>query len=242
MSNNILLVLEGQKEEAVVESLTKFFLNENTVVTSVYCTTIYKLYKEVSADEDLDVFILLREIETNKERLKNFKRTDFAEIYMFFDYDGHATNASDEKLKELLEFFDEETEKGKLYISYPMLEALKHIEDFDKFKDLKFVCDKSLERYKKKVNQVCLRPLVDFRVYTFDIWQSLIEVHLKKTNLIVYNAYEYPPKPIAQNLIFKAQISKFLSIDQTVAVLSAFPPFLLDYYGQEKLRQLLVAD
>ena len=48
---------------------------------------------------------------------------------MFFDYDGHAPLADDEKIKELLILFNEETSFGKLYISYPMIEALKHINE-----------------------------------------------------------------------------------------------------------------
>jgi hypothetical protein len=138
MSSKVLFIFEGPKlEKSITDNLTKFFVNENAIITCAYCTTIYKMYAEISKDEDLDTFNLLKEIEVNKEKLKDFKRSDFAQIYMFFDYDGHATNASDKKIKELLDFFNEETEKGKLYISYPMVEALKHIENFDTFEELK---------------------------------------------------------------------------------------------------------
>ena len=33
----------------------------------------------------------------------------------------------DEKLKEVLTFFNDETGAGKIYISYPMVESIKHI-------------------------------------------------------------------------------------------------------------------
>jgi hypothetical protein len=151
MSNNILFILEGPKtEKSITDNLTKFFVNENTVITCAYCTTIYKMYTEISEDEYLDTFSLVKDIDANKETLKGLKRSDFAQIYMFFDYDGHATNACDKKLNDLLEFFNEETEKGKLYISYPMVEALKHIESFDTFKDLK-VASKDFKNYKKSL-------------------------------------------------------------------------------------------
>jgi hypothetical protein len=137
-----------KRKKSITDNLTKFFVNENTIVTCAYCTTIYKMYVEISEDEYLDTFSLVKDIEQNKDSLKDFKRTDFSQIYMFFDYDGHVTNASDKKLNDLLEFFNEETEKGKLYISYPMVEALKHIENFDSFKDLK-VPHSDFVKYKK---------------------------------------------------------------------------------------------
>ncbi len=134
MLNNILFVFEGKKEEAVINSLKRSFVFKNTIITCVYCTTIYKLYNDISQDPYLDIFVLLKNMKENNEVLKEFVRNDFAEIYLFFDYDGHATNANDSKLEPLLTFFNEETEKGKLYLSYPMLEAIRHIEDIGSFK------------------------------------------------------------------------------------------------------------
>ena len=101
---------------------------------------------------------MVKEIEINKEKLKDFKRSDFAQIYLFFDYDGHATNASDKKITELLSFFNEETEKGKLYISYPMVESFKHIESTDEFEDLKVPCKVKID-YKKLVRKKGLEDL-----------------------------------------------------------------------------------
>lgn len=238
MSTNILFIFEGAKtEQSITHNLTQLWVNENTVVTCVYCTTIYKMHKDIPEDEDLDTFSLLKEMEQNKETLKPFKRSDFAEIYLFFDYDGHASNASDEKLAELLAFFKEETDKGKLYISYPMVEALKHIEDFDTFKDLKVNC--KIERYKQLVNTCCLKNLIDFNTYTSEIWKLLILVHLKKMNAIIYDVYDFPADLIDQITIFNKQVEKYINPDQTVAVLSAFPIFIHDYYGNEGLRNRL---
>ena len=46
MSNNILFIFEGQKpEKLITNSLTNFFVNESTIITCAYCTTIYKIYK-----------------------------------------------------------------------------------------------------------------------------------------------------------------------------------------------------
>jgi len=237
MSNNILFILEGaDKEKSITDNLIKFFVNENTIITCAYCTTIYKMYQDISDDDDLDTFNLLKEIETNKETLKNFRRSDFAEIYMFFDYDGHATNASNTKLSMLLDFFDAETEKGKLYISYPMVEALKHIENFDTFKDLKVSCNSG---YKKTVHINGIDEFKDFKSYDFNIWKKLIDAHLKKMNMIINDLYEFPTLIVEQSIIFNKQLEKYINIDLTVAVLSAFPIFLHDYYGNIELKKRL---
>ena len=242
MSNNILFICEGENpEKKIIENLTKFFLNENTIITCAYCTTIYGIYKEILADNDLDTFNLVKNIETNKEDLKDFDRSDFSEIYMFFDYDGHATNASDSKLFDLLDFFNEETEKGKLYISYPMAEALKHIENLVTFNYLKYSYKENAV-YKKYVKRNCLEEFKIFMNYDFSIWKILIVAHLSKMNLIVNDKYEFPVSIINQGLIFVNQLNKFINIDSTVSVLSSFPPFLHDYYGNKKFVEILKLD
>lgn len=239
MSSNILFIFEGPKtEKSITDNLTKFFVNENTVITCAYCTTIYKMYADISEDEYLDTFSLVKDIEVNKETLKDFRRSDFAQIYMFFDYDGHAKNASDKKLNDLLKFFNEETEKGKLYISYPMVEALKHIESFDTFKDLKVAC-KDFESYKKIVGDNCLECFKHFHLYNLNTWKILIDAHLKKMNEVVNNSFEFPSVIIDQLTIFNKQIEKHINVDKTVAVLSAFPTFLLDYYGNVEIKRRL---
>lgn len=237
MSTKILFIFEGEKtEKLIANNLTQFFVNENTIVTCAYCTTIYKMYTEISEDEDLDTFNLVKDIETNKESLKDFNRSDFAQIYLFFDYDGHATNASDKKLNDLLTFFNEETEKGKLYISYPMVESLKHIENIETFKDLTVAC-KDFSIYKKLVSDNCIENFKHFHLYDLNIWKKLVGIHLNKMNEVVNGLYEIPIAIVDQFTIFSQQQVKYININQTVAVLSAFPIFLHDYYGNEELMK-----
>lgn len=238
-TTKILFIFEGQTaENQITENLTKFFLNERTIITCAYCSTIYQIYKEISNDDDLDTFSLLKNRKQNKEILKNYFRDDFAEIYMFFDYDGHDTVAEDSKLKELLAFFDEETEKGKLYISYPMIESLKHISSYETFKDLKVDCKENI-KYKKIVDQNCLENLKDFTKYKHETWQNLIQTHLFKLNYIVNDSYTFPENIISQLGIFSKQLEKYIHVDATVAVLNSFPIFLLDYYGNNKMKKIL---
>ncbi|MBS9767061.1 MAG: hypothetical protein KGV44_05930 [Flavobacteriaceae bacterium] len=235
---NILFVFEGQRtEDTVINSLQKEIFTDH-FITCAFTTTMYKLYKDISEDEDLDLFSLLKEMEVNKNALKNYKREDFAEIYLFFDYDGHTSNADNKKTSKLLDFFNEETDKGKLYISYPMVEALKHIEDFDTFKNLKFPIDKGAD-YKKIVSDNCIEKLKHFNLYTFEIWKKVIDIHLRKMNYIVFDKFDFPDKLAEQLTVFNAQLNKYIGRDKTVSVLSAFPAFLHDYYGNKGLKNVL---
>ncbi|KAF2079123.1 hypothetical protein [Flavobacterium sharifuzzamanii] len=239
MASNILFVFEGAKTEKLITDNIKknLFNDENVIIQCAFCTTIYNLYKKISQDEDLDTFEILKNIPHNAENLSSFNRNDFAEIYMFFDYDGHTTSASDKKLIKLLDFFNEETEFGKLFISYPMVEALKHCHDKIDFKELKVEAKKEI-KYKKKVNRECDKDFINMPLYDLKIWLHLIDLHLKKMNYIVDDNFIFPTKNFSQNDIFFKQLEKYINIDSTVAVLSAFPIFLFDYYGNEYISKL----
>lgn len=238
MSSKILFVFEGEvTEKKIAENLSKYFISENSVIQCAYCNNIYQLYKDISEDDDLDPFILLKEIPSNKEILSIYSREDFAEVYLFFDYDGHDTFADDNKVLEVLGFFNEETLFGRLYISYPMIESLRHYSELIDFKNLKVSAKENI-RYKQIVNNEAKNELKQVKKYTKRIWIELIELHLKKMNYIVNDYYSLPPNNISQETIFLNQLEKFIKIDSTIAVLCAFPVFLFDYYGPRYINNL----
>jgi len=239
MSNKILFVFEGENtEKQIIVNLTKYFINEQSSVHCAYCADIYQLYSKIAEDQDLDTFVLLKERNQNRDVLSKFTREDFAEIYLFFDYDGHAINASDDKIRDLLKMFDQETEAGKLYISFPMVEALKHISEHKEFKNLKVKAKEKIN-YKKLVSDECLAKLKNLTLFTNEIWIDLIKCHLMKMNFIVNDNFIMPSIIIEQPTIFENQKAKYIDIDSTVAVLSAFPIFLLDYYGVQKMKSMV---
>jgi len=237
---NILFIFEGEKtEKQITDNLTKYFISENSVIQCAYCANIYKLYKEISDDEDLDTFLLIKELPNNKEILSKYTSNDFAEIYMFFDYDGHDTIADDKKVSELLHFFNEETLKGKLFISYPMVEALKHFSNSMLFEQLKVKAKKNI-KYKHLVSTEADKELIQINKYTKEIWIQLIELHLNKMNFITNDSFSLPIQIISQYEIFKNQLLKYINIDSTVAVLSSFPIFIFEYYGQDYIFDLIL--
>lgn len=236
--NHILFVFEGADTEfKVTSSLGKYFINENILIRTAYCNTIYELYEEIKDDPDLDTFLLLKNIPKNADTLKGFRSSNFSEIYIFFDFDGQANKADDNKIEAMINHFSNETEKGKLFISYPMIEAIKHIPKKSSFQSLIVPARKNIY-YKQMVAKDIDEYLKNFDLYSRDTWQYLIESHLRKMNFIVEGTYKIPERIIGQLEIFQQQKIKYIDTCLTVAVLSAFPPFILEYYGIRFIKKL----
>jgi len=237
---NLLLIFEGEKSEfEVVKSLSNHYLNEkeNILIQTAYCNDIYELYKQIVEDPDLDIFELIRNIPSNKKILEDFSRIDFAEIYMFFDYDGHDNLADDSHLLDLLNLFDQETENGKLYISYPMVESIRHIPTNIDFKDLIVKAKKNI-KYKKVVDEETEGQYKNINSYSREIWNHIIVMHTKKMNFITRDKFELPKTIIHQSEILENQIEKYISQHDSISVLNSFPIFILDYYGLNFIKKI----
>lgn len=238
MAEYILFVFEGEKtEQSIVNSFTPYFISDDkrVIIYSAYKTDIYKLYMEVFDDEFLDVFEILKE---KNENLKELDRQNFSQIYLFFDYDGHAHHASDDKINNLLSFFDEETDHGKLFISYPMVESIKNISDRNDFINTTFKIDK-FTNYKQHVAEVSDKKLIHFNLYSKETWCDLIRIHCEKANFIVSDELEFPSKRIEQSDVFLKQKEKHIDTNNEVSIVSAFPLMILDYYGSGALLDIM---
>lgn len=236
----ILFVFEGHKpDSALFENLKKHYLKEtdSNFICAVYGTVIYPLYKEIKDDEDINLFSLLKERKNHNGHfhLDKIEEINISEIYLFFDHDGHTSNYSDEKLNKLLSFFNDETDMGKLFISYPMVESFKHQEKITPFKDLVYYISDN-EKYKNHVRKEGLIELKQIQDLTAEHWSFVINQNLCKANDLVNNDFSYPTSLIEQDSIFEKQLEKYITPNDEVAVLNGFPLFLSDYYGFKKLR------
>lgn len=234
MDSYILFVLEGQKTEPeIFNNIEKYFIDKDNKIYVSYKSSIYSLYDKLQKDPDLDVSSLLKE---DNNSLKNIK---FSQIFLFFDYDGHDRRADDETIKKMLALFCEETENGKLYISYPMIEALKHIKTGVDFKDVVMPFE-DIKKYKKIVSQNSDTCYQSFKDLSIKNWQVLLDKHLRKMNYICTDRFEIEKEYIEQSTIFKNQKEKHLNKKpKVVSVLSSIPIFLKDYYGLEKIHEIL---
>jgi len=237
----ILFIFEGFKTEPIIfENLKKYFLkkkedNVSQHIIISYGTVIYKLYKEFfiddALDEDLDLITILKPLNEYGDLIK---QSQVPEIYLFFDYDSHASNATDEKLINMLKLFNNESDKGKLFISYPMVEAIKHLKDNVDFKEVIALSNKE---YKNLVSLNCNYNLKNLSKLTKEDWTKIISENCKKANYIVNNSFDFPQNIIEQIHIFSNQKEKYIEPKNKVSVLSAFPIFLLDYYGINKFKE-----
>ena len=224
------MVFEGEKtEKSIFESLNKYYINEdgNEITIAVFCNNIYNLYREIKDDEFLDVFVLLKENEKNTEALRELERTDISQIYFFFDYDGHDTQASDDDLEKVLTLFQEETENGKLFLSYPMIESIKHLNDDVDFQNI--VVNAKEKRYKELVDSEAGNKYKQIKNYSKEDWKKVINLHLKKLGYILTDDFQVLNFITPQSEIFKKQQEKYINKNGTVAVLSAFPIFIAEY-------------
>ena len=127
-------IVEGAaREPQIIDNISKVFFSHGNfkIITLPAGENIYMLWKQLKADDfDTDIIEVLRENSDDLSRqLDSLTRDDFSEVYLFFDYDTHQTNLGKEDdtdaVAQMLESFDNETENEKLYISYPMVEALR---------------------------------------------------------------------------------------------------------------------
>lgn len=234
-------IVEGEsREPLIIANVSKvFFMHGNFKVIMLPAgKNIYMLWKKLKEDDfDTDIIEVLREDnEEISEQLKGMRREDFSEVYLFFDYDAHQKNLSetDDKdvLDQMLESFNNETENGKLYISYPMVEALRDYEPgICGNGENCFVMISALGGYK---NASALRSIYPrFNVYDFNIWGEVIDVFAMRLSCLLGQActvtYEQYSETINPREIHKLEEKE--AQKNRVFILSAFPEFLVDYFG-----------
>lgn len=186
-------IVEGEaREPQVIANISKvFFTHGNfTIITLPAGENIYMLWKKLKADDfDTDIIEVLRE--SNKEikkQLMGLSRDDFSEVYLFFDYDAHQTNLGKvddgDVVNQMLESFNNETENGKLYISYPMVEALRDYEPGAcGTRETCFVAIEELGDYKNVSSLRSYNP--HFKEYDFDTWKDIIDVFAMRVSCLL---------------------------------------------------------
>jgi len=239
-------IVEGEaREPLIIDNISHvFFKHANfKIITLPAGQNIYMLWKKLKEDNfDTDIIEVLREEhEELKEQLEGISRDDFSEVYLFFDYDGHQNNLDKEDdadvLEQMLVSFDNETENGKLYISYPMVEALRDFEEGKCGKEGQcFVPIAEIGNYKFVSAERSFYQ--GFKDYDITVWKKLIEVFAMRLScladsdsVITYEQYVDTVSPAAIYRMEEEEIQV-----QRVFVLSAFPEFLLDYFGVKLWR------
>ena len=232
-------IVEGEaREPLIIENISKVFLKHGNIkiITITAGENIYMLWK-ILKDDDFETYViefLREENEGIRKQLMGLSRDDFSEVYLFFDYDAHQTNLGKEDganaITQMLETFNNETENGKLYINYPMVEALRDfVPGVCECKDNCFIAIKDLSSYKNLSAVHSVNP--HFKDYNIDIWKGIIDVFAMRISCLFKNKnvfeYEKYSEVVNSFEVYKCEET----YGDKVFILSAFPQFLVDYYG-----------
>jgi len=239
VTSKILFVFEGKKTEPQIHrSVAAHFFSglSSSTVVATYNTDIYTLHQEISSDPFLDIVELVRP--KNKEALAGITRAEIAEVFLFFDHDAHSSEdiaKLNSAIGDMLATFDNETDRGKLYISYPMVEAIKDCGgDFNLCGAHCVHAISANNSYKAQVSK--RTPLMHLRRFTRATWDGLTVNTLMKATCLLFEEYRRPTEQelemIDQKSVFTSQVSKQIC-NGNVAILSGFPFFLVDYFGAD---------
>lgn len=248
-SSCIAFIVEGEsREPLIIENIKSIFFSNKTteLITLPAAQNIYMLWQKMKEDDfETDIIEVIREsCAESAIQLSTYSRDDFAEIYLFFDYDGHQNNLADnghdsnDVIGEMLDSFNNETENGKLYISYPMVEALR---DFETGTCLPVTrCQWVIQEFNKYKTQSAQKSSYQsFNNYSFPIWQELINVFALRVSCLwgyrIMLSYDDYRKKVTPSTIWQQQQNYIES--GKIFVLSCFPEFLLDYYGGSQWRK-----
>jgi hypothetical protein len=236
----------GSAEPKVFDSIGKLFLSEEDFQIIKCKHDLPTLYSHLKANGD-DLFRILP-FKENGIEIPEGKRLDtlFSQIFLFFDYDFQNRIGLDkvnEILNEMLDFFDDETDNGKLYINYPMIESLKYTKEMPDNNYYQYVVSRDecvKHQFKGNAEQFAYSGAKGFKFIDLSLtkkaavmknWISLIYQNVIKANYIVSESNTIPEQKddINQNAIFEAQKSKYVDVNMDVSILNSFPIFIYDY-------------
>lgn len=234
----LLFITEGEIDEPkfIDKVFEKCYPNVEYSYYS-YSTTIHTLAKlifnsENVIDEYLDIKSVLKEnekIEHNRDVLSKV----YSDIILVFDFDPHCDNPEFEKIAQMLEYFNDSTNNGKLYINYPMMQSYKHIcrypEEDEGFKDRKIEVNKC-SKYKEIVGLESCKK--DIGKYNYPILMKLIGYQLKKANYLLNKKYEIPEVDIFYEIDLNKIYSKqceYNKENKIIFVLNTFVFHIIEY-------------
>lgn len=253
----ILFIFEGQKREPdIFKTLDYLYFPKGQTIICSFGNNIYELYRQLcNMDEAGDVVSLLIEKERDNPESpfpSGIISSDFSEVYLFFDYDFQNRNLPLEQmnsqLSEMLDLFDDETDNGKLYINYPMIEAIRYTKRLPDKKFVSYLVSRNAchgDGFKALAQEFSEYGSLDFIVLDFrrkqtkerymqvkENWEMLKIQHVAKANYLCNHQEGMPidKDSVSQKRIFQAQLAQFVLPHNEVSIISAIPIFQYDYF------------
>ncbi len=259
----ILFVFEGLDDNSVMNTLAALYpkaISEDVVC--IFENNIHQLYSKMkSSDSDPDftesILSVLKKMPkySNDSRIVDADEDTYAQTFLFFDYEpqhheeGEPVDLAElnKQIDEMLQFFDDETGNGKLYVSYPMVEALFYTKSLPDSNFCTYTVPlTSVKNFKNLTHEFMDYGSQDFLLYNVhelygskkdrrracvaDNWRYVIFQNVAKANYICSGVNEIPQskESVCQDLIFHNQLTKYVD-HGCVAILSAYPMFLFEY-------------
>jgi len=238
-------IVEGvSRDYRFIKEMTSTFFKgkyKSLVICLPAAQNIYMLYDKLKRDNfETDLIELLREeVPEARIALEGVTRQSIDEVYLFFDYDIHQDNLADSQnpqnvLRTMISFFDNETENGKLYISYPMVEAVYDFREGEC--EPHTMCWYPLSRigeYKTltgKDNPHASRHYLRYEEWSMIV--SLFGLRIKCFFDVDKIDYDFYSNSVTVMTIYEHQ-KEMIENKKVVFILSAFPEFLLDYFRRD---------
>lgn len=184
MTKRILFIVEGRRTEPrFIRKMLKSFNISDESQTYVYGTNIHVLYNSVFANGDPDDVDLLLSLKSHADNDKDREMLskEYSDIFLVFDAEVQDPGFDKGRMSEMLEYFSNSTENGKLYLNYPMMESYRHMRSIDDGDYLKSVVRKDvILRYKELVNAEGCAELRDPNRYDRQIYEAILLSNARK--------------------------------------------------------------
>jgi len=243
--SKILILTEGKDpDKKLIEHIVKEFQIKGEVIWAKI-GTIYAFYKDIKEkyDENMDVIRYIKYKYSDKIS-KEFKASEISYVYLFFDYDLHSKLNEEyenfekiyERINEISEinsFFENETENGKLYLSFPMIEAYhkpigcNYIYEKNNFEEKL----EDFKDFKKKIkNEIGNRGIESIKSQ----YKEIIKFYIYNSEKILGMKF----KEVEKNKVLKFQ-NELLKNKNKIKIYSSIPIFLNEYFEIKKLQEKL---
>ena len=241
MADVKLFIIEGEnKEDRIISAMTMNFFkgkHEAVVISVPAKQNIFMLYRLLKADEfHTDIVELIRDkVKGAKELLSGISRQMISEVYLFFDYDIQQLNDDENEIDilwELFEAFSDETENGKLYLSYPMIEALYDYKEgkCDTYTEC-FINKREITQYKRLSGDNNPNASQHF---VYQDWENILRVFWLRIKCLFdifdFDYYHYISM-VSPVEVYRRQLE--MSSNEEIFVLSGVPEFLFDYFRMD---------
>lgn len=244
----ILIITEGKKPEnriidSIRESLGYTPCKKYEFVWGYWGAGILDLYDKLVQDDEQDYLPLLKRNKDNFE-LQDYSVDDFGQIFLFFDFDPQSqTEKNDEgqekgvinfaaRIKEILMKCSDETSPfGKLFLSYPMIEAYLSFPYKRECNSIEcFFDEHSSKVFASRMHSI--NTSASIHHHSDGFWNKVLSYHLNKICLFmgISNTYGSISKLETIDVYNKQQEMRAKS--DLYFALSPISLFMLSIYGQ----------